>query len=185
MWPWGHLALAYVLYSSLVHLRYRLPPTWPGVALVAFGSQAPDLVDKPLAWTFSILPTGRSFGHSLIFGTAIVVAVVLLLRRLDLPGEGAFAVGYYAHLAGDSYQAVLDGQFHDLNYLLWPVLPLNTSGEQPGGIIQHLLSARLTEHMAFELGLAGIVFVWWLLDGAPGVAAMWNAMRRRLVRSAS
>jgi hypothetical protein len=185
MWPWGHLALAYVLYSSLTRLRYRLPPTWPGVALVAFGSQVPDLVDKPLSWTLGVLPTGRSFAHSLIFGTAIVVAVALLLRRLDLPGERAFALGYYSHLVGDSYGAALAGRFHELSFLLWPVLPLDTADEPTVGIVQYLLNAQLNGQMAFEIGLAGLVFVWWVLDGAPGVAAVWNAMRRRLVRPAS
>lgn len=184
MWPWGHLAFAYVLYSSFFRLRHRRPPTWPGVALVALGSQMPDLVDKPLAWTLRILPTGRSFAHSLLFGTAIVVLAVIVLRRLDLPGAGAFALGYYSHLVGDVYQAVLAGRFQELGFLLWPFVPADTANEPTVGIIEYILSAQLEGQMMFELGLAAVVVVWWLLDGAPGVAAAWNAMRRRIVRPA-
>ena len=185
MWPWGHLAFAYVLYSSFVRLRYRHPPTWPSVALVAVGSQAPDLVDKPLAWTLNVLPSGRSFAHSLVFGTVIVVGVVLVLRRLGFPGRGAFAAGYYSHLLGDSYQAVLAGQFREFSFLLWPVIPLSSTHEPSVGILQYLLSARLSGQVLFELGLAGIVVVWWVLDDAPGFAAVWNVIRRRLVRPAN
>lgn len=182
MWPWGHLAFAYVLYSSFVHLRYRLPPTWPGVALVALGSQAPDLVDKPLAWTFNVLPTARSLAHSLIIGTVIIIITVAILRRFDLPGW-PFALGYYSHIVGDSFRAVLDGRFHDLVFLVWPLLPLNTADKPTVGIVQYLLNARLEGTVLLELGLAGIVFAWWILDGAPGVAALWNALYRRVTHS--
>lgn len=185
MWPWGHLAFAYVLYSSFHRLRYRLPPTWPGVALVLLGSQTPDLIDKPLAWTLQILPSGRSLAHSLLFGTAIVVGVVLLLRRLELPGEGAFALGYYSHLLGDCYRSLLAGNLRDLGFLLWPVVPANTAEEPSVGILQYILNARMDGQMAFEFGLAGVVVVWWVLDGAPGLAAAWYAMRRRIRRPAS
>lgn len=180
MWPWGHLAFAYTLYSSFVHLRYRLPPTWPGVALVALGSQAPDLVDKPLAWTFNILPTARSLGHSLLIGTVIVAVTVAVLRRLDLPGL-PFALGYYSHIVGDSFRAVFDGRFHDLVFLVWPLLPLDAADKPTVGIVRYLLNARLEGTVLLELGLAGVVFAWWILDGAPGLAALWNALYRRVV----
>ncbi|ADQ69372.1 metal-dependent hydrolase [Halogeometricum borinquense DSM 11551] len=185
MWPWGHLAFAYVLYSSFFRLRYRLPPTWPGVALLALGSQAPDLIDKPLAWTLSLLPSGRSFAHSLVLGAVIVVVAVAIIRRLDLPGEKAFVIGYYSHLVGDSYRSVLTGKFHELAFLLWPFAPLNTGDEPTVGIVHYLLHVQLDGQVVMELGFAGVVVLWWVLDGAPGVTAVWNAMRRRITRPAS
>lgn len=182
VWPWGHLAVAYVLYSLLFRFRHRQRPTWPGLVLVALGSQAPDLIDKPLAWTLNVLPSGRSLGHSFLVGTVIVVVAVVLLRRRDLPGW-AFALGYYSHLAGDSFRPVLDGRFHDLAFLLWPYLELDTADEPAVGIVQYLLDAQLQGTVAFELGLAGVAFVWWLLDGAPGVRPLWRLVHRRPARS--
>ena len=180
MWPWGHLAFAYLLYSAFVRLRYRRRPTWPAVALVALGSQAPDLVDKPLAWTLNVLPTGRSLGHSFLAGTLLVVVAVALLRRFELRGW-PFAFGYYSHLVGDSIRPVLDGRFHDLAYLLWPFVELETGEGTSVGIIQYLLNAELGGTVLLELGLASAVFVWWLFDGAPGVRPVWQAIHRRSV----
>ena len=181
MWPWGHLAVAYAFYSLLFRLRYRRRPTWPGLVLVALGSQAPDLIDKPLAWTLNVLPSARSLGHSFLVGTCIVVVTVLLLRRRDLPGW-AFALGYYSHLVGDSFRPALDGRFHDLAFLLWPLFRLDPADESTAGIVQYLLDAQLQGTVALELGLAGIVFVWWILDGAPGVKPLWREIHRRSTR---
>lgn len=182
MWPWGHLAFAYLLHSAFVHLRYRRRPAWPGVALVALGSQVPDLIDKPLAWTLNVLPSGRSLGHSVLVGTVIVVVAVALLRRYDLRGW-PFALGYYSHLAGDSIRPVLDGRFQDLAFLLWPFFELETTGEGASvGIIRYLLNAQLEGTVLIDLGLAGVVFVWWLVDGAPGVRPVWRLVHRRSVR---
>lgn len=180
MWPWGHLAFAYLLHSTFAHVRYRRRPTWPGVALAALGSQVPDLIDKPLAWTFGVLPSGRSLGHSFLVGTVIVVVAVALLRRYELRGQ-PFALGYYSHLLGDSIRPVLGGEFSDLAFLLWPFFEVET-GEGPSvGIVRHLLNAQLEGTVLFDLGLASVVFVWWLADGAPGVRPVWRVIRRRSV----
>lgn len=184
MWPWGHLAFAYVLYSAYVHLRYRLAPEWPGVLLAVLGSQAPDLIDKPLGWSLHVLPGGRTLAHSLFFATAIVLLVAGLLRRYDLPGGAAFAIGYYSHLVGDSYQSILSGRVEGLTFLLWPLYPVQ--GSEPSvGILQYLLDAKIDGQLVSELLFAAFVVVWWLLDGAPGAAAAWNIVRRRLVRPVS
>ena len=184
MWPWGHLAFAYVLYSGVVHLRYRRGPAWPGIVLVALGSQTPDLIDKPLAWTLNVLPSGRSLGHSFLVGTVVVFVAVALLRRYRLKGW-PFALGYYSHLLGDSIRPLLDGRIHDLAFLLWPFFEPETTGTGPPvGIVRYLLNAQLEGSVLFELGLAAVVFVWWLLDGAPGVRPLWRLIRRRSVRSA-
>lgn len=182
MWPWGHLAFAYLLHSAFVHLWYRRRPAWPGVALAALGSQVPDLIDKPLAWTLNVLPSGRSLGHSVLVGTLIVVVAVALCRRYGLRGW-PFALGYYSHLLGDSIRPLLDGRFHDLAFLLWPFFEIETGSGPSVGIVQYLLNARLEGTVLVELGLASVVFVWWLLDGAPGVRDLWRAVFRRRARS--
>lgn len=182
MWPWGHLAFAYVLHSGFIHLRYRRRPTWPGIVLVALGSQAPDLIDKPLAWTLNILPSGRSLGHSFLVGTVLVVVAVALLRRFGLRGW-PFALGYYSHLVGDSIRPLLDGRIHDLAFLLWPFFELEIRGDPPVGITRYLLNAQLEGTVLLELGFVSVAFVWWLFDGAPGVKPLWKVVHRRTARA--
>ena len=60
MWPWGHLALGYLLHSPLARARFGRPPTDRATLLLVIGTQLPDLVDKPLAWWLGVLPAGRS-----------------------------------------------------------------------------------------------------------------------------
>ncbi|SFG70504.1 LexA-binding, inner membrane-associated putative hydrolase [Halopelagius inordinatus] len=182
MWPWGHLAFGYVVYSLVSRVARRRAPAWPAVAFLALGTQMPDLVDKPLAWTLSILPNGRSFAHSLIFGTLIAVSIVVLLRRLDVRGGLPFAVGYYSHLVGDVVIPVSNGDFADLAFLLWPVLPVPQDHHSSVSILRYILTADLTSRYLLEMGLAGLVGLWWLVDGAPGAAELWRAVRRRVRR---
>lgn len=185
MWPWGHLAFGYVVYSLVSRLGRGRAPAWPAVAFLALGTQAPDLVDKPLAWTWNVLPSGRSLAHSLIFGTVIVGVVVAVLRRLDVASGEAFAVGYYSHLVGDVVVPLAQGEFHQMSFLLWPVLPVPDSGGPSVGIIEYILTAELTARFLLEVGLAALVGLWWLLDGAPGAAELWRSVRNRGDRSAN
>jgi hypothetical protein len=178
MWPWGHLAFGYVLYSLVSRALWRRPPEWPAVVALAFGTQLPDLVDKPLAWTFGILPSGRSFAHSLLLGTLLMLVVLLLLRRLERFERVAFAVGYYSHLAGDALRPVMDGEFEHVRFLLWPLVSLPSSGEPKTSIIQFLLEAELSGAVVVELGFAAAVTIWWILDGAPGLAALLRVLGR-------
>jgi len=76
MWPWGHAAVGYLAYS----LGYRASDrrlTGAAVIALGVGTQFPDLIDKPLGWTFGVLPGGRTLAHSLL--TVAVVAVVLAI----------------------------------------------------------------------------------------------------------
>lgn len=180
MWPWGHLAFGYVVYSLVSRITHRRAPTWPAVAFLVLGTQMPDLVDKPLAWTLSVLPNGRSFAHSLLIGTLIVALVVGVLRRLDLEGGGPFAVGYYSHLLGDVLIPLSKGDVGSLAFLLWPILPVPESHHSSVGILRYILTADLTARYLLEVGLAGLVGIWWLVDGAPGAAELWHAVRRRV-----
>jgi hypothetical protein len=181
MWPWGHLAFGYVLYSVVTRVTRGRSPEWPAVALLALGTQMPDLVDKPLAWTFGILPSGRSLAHSLLFGTLFVVVVAVGLRRLSLPGADAFAIGYFSHIAGDSIRPLLAGNFADLTFLFYPVLPV-PEGTPSVGILSYVLNADLSGGLLFEIGMAAAVMLLWLLDGAPGVVELSQALWRRFRR---
>lgn len=102
MWPWGHAAVAYLLYSGWRHATDRIPTTVPALAVVV-GSQLPDLVDKPLAWTVNVLPNGRSLMHSAVTVTLLTIAIVWYARRHNRPEPFyAFALGIWAHLFADA-----------------------------------------------------------------------------------
>ncbi|MCO8243643.1 metal-dependent hydrolase [Haladaptatus sp. AB643] len=122
MWPWGHLAVGYLLYSFWCRADDRSPSA-VGTVAVAFGTQFPDLVDKPLAWTFAVLPTGRTLTHSLLTATLLLGLLWIGARRSErrIP-LGAFAIGYLSHLAMDSVHPLLQGRLADVSFLLWPVL---------------------------------------------------------------
>ncbi|PSQ27664.1 hypothetical protein BRD03_05435 [Halobacteriales archaeon QS_9_68_17] len=83
MWPWGHLAVGYLLYAASSRRQRARPPDGAETILIAFGTQFPDLGDKPLAWTVSVLPNGRSLAHSAFVAAAVIGGVRWLCRRAD------------------------------------------------------------------------------------------------------
>ncbi|WP_440991901.1 metal-dependent hydrolase [Haloarchaeobius baliensis] len=185
MWPWEHVAVAYVAYSLGSRLAGRRVTGAAAVA-VAFGALFPDLVDKPLSWVVGVLPGGRSLAHSLLVAVPVVLAVQLLGRdrRTGLVAT-AFSVGYLSHLPMDVLASgVLGGEF-DTGFLLWPLTPTAT-GQPASPAFVHLLEqhrefiAFLTgptgrRYLAFELALLSVATVCWWRDGVPGVS--W--LRRR------
>ncbi|WP_132059388.1 metal-dependent hydrolase [Halorussus amylolyticus] len=172
MWPWGHLAVGYLSYSILVRVRTRrAPESLPTVAL-AFGTQFPDLVDKPLAWTLGVLPNGRSLTHSLLVAALVVGAVGLVLRRRNRTAVAdAFAVGYLTHIAGDAVFPLLAGEYGELGFLLWPVVPAIEYTTRPS-FVGHLRSFSVTAFTGVELLGALAVVGLWVLDGTPGVSVL-------------
>ncbi|GAB7120018.1 hypothetical protein JCM9743_24830 [Natrinema sp. JCM 9743] len=180
MWPWGHLAVAYLLYTIGSHRRFGRPPrAVPAIAL-AVGSQTPDLIDKPLAWNFGILPGGRTLAHSLFVVALLVPAVLLVTDRLEGRAVGvAFLVGYGSHLLADVPPAALSGEFAHAAYLLWPVL------EQPpeapvAGILDAILHYyALGPYEWVQFGLFAIAVLVWYHDGLPGLRLLGGRPGRR------
>lgn len=185
MWPWEHLAAGYLCYSLLVHLlARRAPRAWPVVAL-AFGTQVPDLVDKPLAWTLGILPSGHSLAHSLFVAlpvSALVVTVAWGLGRRQV--GAAFAFGYLSHLPGDVLYPVLVGGEPNFGFLFWPLVPAAEPETSVGLLatvrtlldqyVTELASSTFTPYLALELGLLLSVFLLWLYDGMPPLRSLWS-----------
>ncbi|MFB6235803.1 MAG: metal-dependent hydrolase [Halopenitus sp.] len=177
MWPWGHLAVGYLCFVAVTILRRGDRRSVPCLVAVAVGTQLPDLVDKPLAWSMSLLPSGRSLAHSLLLAALVIVLVSRVATTNDremvtLP----FAIGYLSHLLSDLGPEVVLGllrgdltQLQWVTYLLWPVLssppyPNDTS------FIQHFLAFELSSYVAFQFVLFGAAIAVWIGDGAPGVA---------------
>ncbi|MFC7165331.1 metal-dependent hydrolase [Halospeciosus flavus] len=110
MWPWEHLAVGYVAVSILFRWHGRRVGALDAVA-VGVGAAFPDLVDKPLAWAFDVLPSGTSVAHSVFVAVPLAVAVWFVAARRDRRSVGAaFAVSYLLHLPSDAlYGPLTDG----------------------------------------------------------------------------
>ena len=163
--PWGHLAVGYLCYVGYAVGRDECDVHGPPLAALAFRTQFPDLVDKPLAWTFGVLPSGRSLAHSLITLTLVMAVVLLVAKRYDRWYVGsAFGIGYFSHLVGDSVHPAVEGRWRLLTNLGWPLLPPPAFGEERG-IAAHL-SAVLLDVLHGTLG-----WLFWLQIGL-GVAVL-------------
>lgn len=172
MWPWGHLAAGYLLYSALARQRFDRSPDDRAALFVLFGTQFPDLVDKPLAWSFHLLPGGRSLGHSLL--TAIVVCVLVgwyAHRHGYALSALGFAVGYVTHLVTDAIAPLLGGQYAYVAYLGWPLLDLPPY-DTGIGFLERFASMEFTPLMGVEFVLVALALAVWLRDGRPGPAAL-------------
>ncbi|ESP88816.1 metal-dependent hydrolase [Candidatus Halobonum tyrrellensis] len=171
MLPWGHLALGYLLYHLLLRLGdpERGPADAPTLAL-AVGTQFPDLVDKPGAWTLGVVPSGRSVGHSVF----VLVPLVALLWTVASPARrgvvAAFAVGVGSHLVGDSWGSLLAGDVGDLTFVLWPVYPVEP--EHGRSFVEFFLNLSLTPVLAVGVALSALTLVVWYRDGCPGVGLL-------------
>jgi membrane-bound metal-dependent hydrolase YbcI (DUF457 family) len=177
--PWGHFAVGYLLYS-LGHRESRgVPPEGPAAIALAVGTQGPDLIDKPLAWTFGVLPSGRSLGHSLVFFVLLGLVVWWLGRRYGRRTEaGAFLLGYLLHVIVDVLPALIAGQWIRASSLLWPLVPAyEYPGELDRSILEFLLSLEVTALPLPGLVLSVIALGLWMYDGRPGVRTVLDAVR--------
>jgi hypothetical protein len=169
---------------------HRAPAGAPTLVL-AFATQLPDLVDKPLNWWFSVFD-GRGIAHSLLAVTAFCVLAAIVARKYDR-GELAVAlsIGLYTHLLGDAWHALLSGQFERAAFLVWPLLPAPTYPKD--SLFDHLdawLSyLRMVPHLSpmefltsgfgFQVLLSLVLFGIWAFDGFPGVGTLWRLVARR------
>jgi hypothetical protein len=171
MYPWGHFAVGYICYSLAVRFRYHRPPEGVAVVALAFGTQLPDLIDKPLSWTFGFLPSGRSLGHSLLFAIILGIVAWYAGQRFDRQTEaGAFASGHLLHVLTDFSPAVIDGQWSKLGSLLWPVIPAyQYPGETDRSIIGYLSSVDVESLPTEGILLAVLTTALLLFDEMPKI----------------
>ena len=164
------------MYSACSRWLWGRPPTTRGTLVVAFASQLPDLVDKPLAWLLFVLPGGRTLGHSLFVGLPLVGVAFVVGWVLDsYRGSIAFAVGLLSHLAGDVlYPLVVRGDLR-LGFLLWPLVPADGGteralphiGELVVVFLEFLATPRGTFYLVADVLLLTAALSVWLFDGMP------------------
>jgi hypothetical protein len=179
MWPWGHVAVAYLLYSLYARQSRGRSPSGPAAVAVGVGTLLPDLIDKPLSWWVAVLPNGRSLAHSGLTAIALFAILWVIARRYRAEGAVvAFGIGYASHLFADGLYPALGGEFEALAYLLWPVLPpIEYATEQ--SFVAHFARLSLTPTTGFELALTALALLVWYRDGTPGVDRL-----RRLIATA-
>lgn len=174
MWPWEHVAVAYLAYSAFARVVFRRSPRGDAALAVVIAALVPDLIDKPLAWGAHVLPSGRSLAHSLLFaGPAIALSLLVTGRRVAI----AFALSYLVHLGTDVVYPVALGMPPATHFLLWPILEQPTT-DTPGlffrtrylfvSFVDFLGTARGRAYVLFEGALLGTALFVWILDGRPG-----------------
>lgn len=184
MWPWEHLAFGYLVYTLGRRAVGAGSPTPKAALVLAFATQLPDLVDKPLAWGFELLPNGLSLAHSALVAVPVSAVAVLVTWRRDSRWLGfAFAVGYLSHLAGDVLYPLALGGDLTVGFLLWPLVerPPETAGfftriDSLWSLFTRFLATpRGRLYLAGEVAALGFVVVLWIRDGAPGLR--WPELR--------
>jgi hypothetical protein len=178
VWPWEHLAVGYLVYSVAVRTATGNVPQTAAVLALAIGTQFPDLVDKPLGWGTTLLPSGLSLAHSLLVALPLTALALGVARAVGRVGLGvAFAVGYLLHLPGDVVYPLLIGGELNPGFLLWPLVPAAETtvaivpfiGQLAGQFQEFLRTPRGRLYLALELGLLGGATLRWYADGVPGL----------------
>lgn len=182
MWPWEHLAVGYLLYSGYVHFRGDEAPTPMAAVAVALGTQFPDLVDKPLAWTFGFLSSGVSLAHSVFVAVGVSTFLIVLAKRRDRTEPAiAFVVGYLSHLPADVLYPALLGRGITIETFLWPFViapaPVRSGfGENFVYYFVQFLAFLGTERgmtfLVLEVVLLAVAVLVWRFDGYPGLPAL-------------
>lgn len=179
MWPWGHAAVGYLLYTAYTRRRYDRPPDDVSTVLLLIGTQFPDLIDKPLAWSLTLLPSGRSLGHSLLILVPLSILAYALAARYQNPEWGsAFAIGALSHAIVDVLPPAIRGEYAFTTSLLWPLLPAPPYEERNRAIVDYFFSIGLTPIVAFEILLMIMMVIIWWRDGRPGVATIQQVLHR-------
>ena len=169
MWPWGHLAVGYLAFTLAVRIRTERRPRGGETLVLAIWTQFPDLVDKPLALTFGVLPSGRSLAHSLFVALPVLALVARYAHRRGYGTLGvAAATGYLTHLVADAFRPAVTGEFAQLAFLVWPAAALPPPSHRHG-ILELLLLVEPTPYVLFQFALVGVAAVAWAADGLPGI----------------
>lgn len=161
MLPWTHAAFGYLLLLLVAGVLGRRLSRAELIAVIV-GTQLPDVVDKPLAWWFGVLPSGRSLAHSLLVAVPLSAVVLAYAWHRSHPEVGfAFGLGYASHLFGDTYLAVLYWRPEEFTFLLWPLLPAYPYDDLVG-FTDFLLRQTVTRELLVLFAAAagvGLVFL--------------------------
>lgn len=160
---WVHAAVAYLLYRTAIPTWPAAKPTAVAVVPLVFGSLLPDLLDKPLSFVFTSVPS-RSLAHSAFTVVLVLGAVGYLIHRAEEPATAVgFGVGYLSHLGADLLDSLFIPQ-ETAVFLLWPVVTDYHHIESVGELLSLV---RPTPYVFAQLLLTGLAVLVWAADGNP------------------
>lgn len=196
MWPWGHLAVGYLLYSLASRVAFREAPLGGPTLVLAVATQLPDLVDKPLSWSLQVFETGYGAAHSVFVAVPVLAAAAMLAHYADRQRYGlAFCLGYASHLLADVALALALSKQVVWGRVLWPVVQLPGYATERGFVDRFLAyflgfaSDVLSGDASFYVGLYAFLFTavlaLWVYDGWPVAreATRWVVDRANAGRS--
>lgn len=162
---WVHAAVAYLAYRGVLAVGSTDRPRDIDVLAVVGAALLPDIVDKPLSFVVTSLPS-RSAAHSL-FNVALVSLVILYVtRRADRWEFGAASVfGYLSHIGAD----LVDSQIiHEepVVFVYWPLITDYHHIDSIGGL---LALVRPTPYVILQMLLTVLGVGLWVYDGKPGL----------------
>jgi len=184
MWPWGHLAIGYLVYATYTRYRYDEHPAGLPAVVLAIATQFPDLIDKPLAYEVGVLPEGRALAHSLLVAVPLCALGLWIAWRTTgwrSRSGAAFAIGYATHLFGDAFWSLFALDLDALSFLVWPVLAapdydttsfeghLEQLTESAGTVSTGTVTPFAIEWVLFVLAVG--LWIWHRLPPFPGVLA--------------
>lgn len=156
MYPIEHFVVAVIPVVAYVLVRDRRLPPLRLFGLIFVGSQFPDLIDKPLAHQFYLLPSGRVFVHSLPIAIPMCCLVAWYAWRTDRPrAGGAFIFACLSHLVADNWRALSPPNPALSNDLLWPFRPATPRPAVPHWAGAESINVRLWT--AFSIVVMAIV----------------------------
>lgn len=163
---WVHAAVAYLLYRLTTRVDMAGKLTGGAVLALIGGGLLPDIVDKPLSFVISSLPS-RSLTHSIFTAVLVIGFVVYVARRLDRLEVGvAYSVGYLSHLGADLVDYLfIPGE--TLQFLFWPLV---TDYHHIDTVQDLLALVSPTPYVLMQtmVTISGIAV--WIHDGKPGYA---------------
>lgn len=167
MWPFGHLAVAYILWVFL-RRRFDWPVDRRTTAVVLVASLLPDLIDKPLAWGLGVVPASRSLGHSLLFFVPFLVVTVVVCRWTGrMLYAVAIVLGTVSHVVLDALPVLWDGEA-SAAFLVWPYRSVEAQDGAPS-VLAVLRDAVTDPYFLLEFVLLAIaLWLWFAGRHRPG-----------------
>lgn len=161
---WVHAAVAYLLYRLTVRVAEAGRHNGGAVLALISGALLPDIIDKPLSFIFSSLPS-RSLSHSIFTTVLVIVIAVYIARRLYRWDIGAaYTIGYLSHLGAD----FVDYFFIPEETLLFVFWPLVTDYHHIDTVHELLSLLSPTPYVFVQSMVTIIGFGLWIYDGKPG-----------------
>lgn len=171
--PIKHVILSLLPVVCYSILRYRTVPSGVVVSVAVFAGLFADLIDKPLAWQFGLIPSGRMFAHSIVLSIPMLVVVLAVAAHTDRLFFGlVFAWGHLSHIATDFSSVLVRGtDSYWFPNLFWPVLSANP--DRTVGYGNNLPVVDPT--LLFELVLLAAIFGYIVVD----IGSEFRARRRQ------